>query len=610
MPSISFQNFPSLTNRRLTAKCLLNANSKFQFKLNDTTVLTGLTDSTGIAPIGSPVENYTVIDLLENPSGINLGVNTCYATDLTSVPDPEFPPTTISANFTVNGVLVYMDNLPDVNGVVAGSSINLNLDYNLPAGNYQFTVNTQAGPIHTPIQSSGSLSVSILAGQVVTGFSIENLDNPSENSSLFLILSGQDGGKVVTPNNYYVLPQPVPIISGGGGTQGPVGPQGPQGIQGETGPQGPQGIQGNPGMDGAIGATGPQGIQGVAGEKGEKGDTGAQGPQGVKGDKGDTGAQGIQGNPGIDGAIGATGPQGIQGVAGEKGEKGDTGAQGIQGVKGDKGDTGAQGPQGIPGPVGPQGPAGSGGSGYWQGNGSNIFYNNGNVGIGTDNPSAKLEVTSDTMEPYILLKGGTTTQNSPELRLQQITKQIPDAPKITFQNPDVSPTNFSALAFRDRGFSFEYPLGSANRLILITAVATASNPIGSVEIKGNLTVKGNKSFIANHPNDPKKEIAYIALEGGESGTYWRGTGQLTSGYSSIALPEHFKLVTSATGITVNLTPRDECNGLRIVSATPNKIEVKELNNGTSSAKFDFFVMGLRIGFENHQPIRDKELEGA
>lgn len=559
MPSISFQNFPSLTNRRLTAKCLLNANSKFQFKLNDTTVLTGLTDSTGIAPIGSPVENYTVIDLLENPSGINLGVNTCYATDLTSVPDPEFPPTTISANFTVNGVLVYMDNLPDVNGVVAGSSINLNLDYNLPAGNYQFTVNTQAGPIHTPIQSSGSLSVSILAGQVVTGFSIENLDNPSENSSLFLILSGQDGGKVVTPNNYYVLPQPVPIISGGGGTQGPVGPQGPQGIQGETGPQGPQGIQGNPGMDGAIGATGPQGIQGVAGEKGEKGDTGAQG---------------------------------------------------IQGVKGDKGDTGAQGPQGIPGPVGPQGPAGSGGSGYWQGNGSNIFYNNGNVGIGTDNPSAKLEVTSDTMEPYILLKGGTTTQNSPELRLQQITKQIPDAPKITFQNPDVSPTNFSALAFRDRGFSFEYPLGSANRLILITAVATASNPIGSVEIKGNLTVKGNKSFIANHPNDPKKEIAYIALEGGESGTYWRGTGQLTSGYSSIALPEHFKLVTSATGITVNLTPRDECNGLRIVSATPNKIEVKELNNGTSSAKFDFFVMGLRIGFENHQPIRDKELEGA
>lgn len=544
MPSISFQNFPSLANRRLTAKCLLNANSRFQFKLNDTTVLTGLTDSTGIAPMGSPAENYTVIDLLENASGINLGVNVCYATDLTSVPDPEFPPTTISANFTVNGVLVYMDTLPDVNGVVAGSSINLNLDYNLPAGNYQFTVNTQAGPIHTPIQSSGSLSVSILAGQVVTGFSIENLDNPSENSSLFLILSGQDGGKVVTPNNYYVLPQPVPIISGGGGTQGPVGPQG------------------------------PQGIQGVAGEKGEKGDTGAQGPQGVKGDKGDTGAQGLQG------------------------------------VKGDKGDTGAQGPQGIPGPVGPQGPAGSGGSGYWQGNGSNIFYNNGNVGIGTDNPSAKLEVTSDTMEPYILLKGGTTTQNSPELRLQQITKQIPDAPKITFQNPDVSPTNFSALAFRDRGFSFEYPLGSANRLILITAVATASNPIGSVEIKGNLTVKGNKSFIANHPNDPKKEIAYIALEGGESGTYWRGTGQLTNGYSSIALPEHFTLVTSATGITVNLTPRDECNGLRIVSATPNKIEVKELNNGTSSAKFDFFVMGLRIGFENHQPIRDKELEGA
>ncbi|MDX1956922.1 MAG: hypothetical protein SFU98_00015 [Leptospiraceae bacterium] len=587
--SIVFRNQPSIISpRTLTAICQLDPpgnNSKFEFILNDIVVLTGITAHDAIAPIGYVApssQNFPVQDLLENASAIKLGENVLKAINLDSNSSDQ-------AIFTIHGALVYIDTLPDVNGVIASTSIDLKLDYYLPAGNYQFTVNTQAGPIRTPIPSSlGSLSVSILAGQVVTGFSIDNLDDLSD-SSLFIILCGQDGGKVVTPSNSYVLSQPVSIVTGGTGTQGPVGPQGPAGPQGPKGDKGDTGNQGIQGPQGEVGPQGPKGDKGDTGAQGIQGPQGEVGPQGPKGDKGDTGDQGIQG---------VAGPKGDTGAQGPKGDKGDTGAQGIQG------------PQGVPGPVGPQGPAGTG-EGYWDPNGNNIFYNDGNVGIGTSTPSAKLEVRSDSMEPYVLLKGGTTTQNSPELRLQQITSGIPDAPKITFQNPDVSPTNFSALAFRDRGFSFEYPIGSGNRLVLITAVESASNPkIGTVLIKGDLKVSGNKSFIANHPNDPNKEIAYIALEGGESGTYWRGTGQLVNGVVSITLPEHFKLVTSETGITVNLTPRDECNGLRIVSATPNKIEVKELNNGTSNAKFDYIVMGLRLGFENHQPIRNKELEGA
>ncbi|HLP63577.1 hypothetical protein [Flavobacterium sp.] len=72
---------------------------------------------------------------------------------------------------------------------------------------------------------------------------------------------------------------------------GNPGPQGPQGVQGATGSQGPIGLTG------ATGPQGPQGIQGLTGA------TGPQGPIGL------TGATGPQGLPG------ATGPQGIPGSA-------------------------------------------------------------------------------------------------------------------------------------------------------------------------------------------------------------------------------------------------------------------------------------------------------
>lgn len=125
---------------------------------------------------------------------------------------------------------------------------------------------------------------------------------------------------------------------------GPEGPQGPQGLKGDKGDTGPMGLQG---------------VQGPAGPKGDKGDTGLQGPQGIKGDKGDTGPMGLQGLQGPSGPIGP---------------------------KGDKGDVGPQGPQGPPGPAG---------SGYWNLNGTSVYYNGGNVGIGTNSPDATLEVSGE-----------------------------------------------------------------------------------------------------------------------------------------------------------------------------------------------------------------------
>jgi len=120
---------------------------------------------------------------------------------------------------------------------------------------------------------------------------------------------------------------------------------------------------------------------------------------------------------------------------------------------------------------------------------------------------------------------------------------------------------------------------------------------------GYLDVRGVKRFIQDHPNDPTQQIAYVSLEGPEAGTYIRGTAELVNGEAIVTLPEHFSMVTSEEGLTVQLTPVGEWLHLYVLEKSTTKLVIREAQG--KSGKFDYLVQGVRKGYENYQPVEEK-----
>jgi hypothetical protein len=126
---------------------------------------------------------------------------------------------------------------------------------------------------------------------------------------------------------------------------------------------------------------------------------------------------------------------------------------------------------------------------------------------------------------------------------------------------------------------------------------------GNVHVKGNFEATGTKNFVQAHPTDPSREIVYVALEGGEAGTYMRGTGQLVNGKAVVALPEHFALVTDHQDLTIQLTPRGTWLQLYVVELDTAQFVVREAQG--QSGAFDYLIHGIRRGYAQHEVIRTK-----
>lgn len=89
----------------------------------------------------------------------------------------------------------------------------------------------------------------------------------------------------------------------------------------------------------------------------------------------------------------------------------------------------------------------TGGGGLWSQNGSNIYYNSGNVGIGTDNPSSALQIQG-------------STDDDANLNLRSEFGDM----KIIFQEYDAPPTPYGDISIRYNGNNPDIYDGYANWL--------------------------------------------------------------------------------------------------------------------------------------------------
>jgi hypothetical protein len=113
-----------------------------------------------------------------------------------------------------------------------------------------------------------------------------------------------------------------------------------------------------------------------------------------------------------------------------------------------------------------------------------------------------------------------------------------------------------------------------------------------------------KNFRTANPAEPGTEIWYACIEGPEAAAYVRGTGHLVDGEAVVTLPEHFGNVVSSQGITAQVTPLSpESRGLAVVEKRPDRLVIRELQNGTGTYDFDYLAMAVRKGYENYRVIR-------
>lgn len=119
---------------------------------------------------------------------------------------------------------------------------------------------------------------------------------------------------------------------------------------------------------------------------------------------------------------------------------------------------------------------------------------------------------------------------------------------------------------------------------------------------GDIGASGQKYFVQPHPTDPARAIAFVCLEGNESGTYFRGTTNLVAGAAELSIPEEWRMVTDDKGITVQVTPHQLAT-LAVVSKSRDRIVVV----GTADVTFDYFVNGVRRGYRDHKAIIANEM---
>ena len=297
-------------------------------------------------------------------------------------------------------------------------------------------------------------------------------------------------------------------------------------------------------------------------------------------------------------------------------------------------------------------------SSVWTKSGSSIYSNNsGNVGIGTSNPSFKLDVNGDARINSLIYVSSNYVgigNSNPGYKLD-VNGSI-NASSYYFNGSSMPIWRaFGTQAYYDGnvavGFGTlpdpSYSLKVGGDLYAKGRIITSSNLItttgnlgvgntapsytldvsgqsrlngnvgigtspsysyrldvsGNVNISGDLNISGTansnvKNFVIDHPLDPQnKQLVHSTLEGPEIAVFYRGEAQLQNGKAIVELPSYFEALTRKDVRTVLLTPKFDNNepvsNLAASAVTDGKFQVRAVDENNPNQKFYWEVKAIR-----------------
>lgn len=253
---------------------------------------------------------------------------------------------------------------------------------------------------------------------------------------------------------------------------------------------------------------------------------------------------------------------------------------------------------------------------------NSLYYTGGWIGIGTDAPLSPLQVVGDiTSSSSSSNKAGLISTNGPNGNSNTRCTSYVDYPNdgvvvVDDQNGNASASMGSSLSYGGHIFTYG-PNGNFNAAL--DSVINYPNNGGlwiydssgtgragiQINSSGYGLVYGDiKSMRVKNPLQEGTEIWYACPEGPEAAIYFRGTGQLNAGFATISFPDHFAVLATEEGLTVQLTPGStESLGLAVTKKSLEGIEVSECRGGDGDYAFDYLVMATRKEHKDFKVIR-------